>query len=108
MIDALVARFWNRLTLRAWCLVLLIENTVTYRRTPGPPLGRLAPPTLRAGTRCRLARTPGRPPQTGGPTPCRETAQGVPAGTGLAGYTRAAWVWRGVSDRSGGPGSSRL
>jgi len=32
---------------------------VTYRRSPGPPLGRLAP------RRCRLALTPGRPPQNG-------------------------------------------
>src|SRR5512139_3728787 len=81
-------------------------NTVTYRRAPGPRLGRLAPaPALWAGTRGRLALTPGRPPQTGGPTPCRETAQGVAAGTGLAGYPCEAWVWRGVSGRPGGPGS---
>jgi hypothetical protein len=70
-----------------------------YRRSPGPPLGRLAPaPTLRAGTRCRLARTPGRPPQTGG----------LRAGDGLAGHPCAAWVWRSVSGRPGGPGSLRL
>ena len=79
--------------------MLLPENTVTYRRAPGPPLGRLAPaPTLRAGTRRRLALTPGRPPQTGG----------LRAGDALAGYPCAAWVWRGVSGRPGGPGSLRL
>jgi len=36
--------------------VLLTAITVTYRRSPGPPLGRLAP------RRGRLALTPGRPP----------------------------------------------
>ena len=45
--------------------------TVTYRRYTGPPFGRLAPaPTLRAGARCRLALTPGRP---GGPGLIRST-----------------------------------
>jgi hypothetical protein len=73
-------------------LVLLTANTVTYRRSPGPALERRAP------RRCRLALTPGRPPQTGG----------LRAGDGLAGYPCAAWVWRGVSDRPGGPGSLRL
>jgi hypothetical protein len=67
-------------------------------RPPGPPLGRLA---LR---RCRLALTPGRPPQNGGPTPCRETAQGVPRRGRGAGYPCGAWVWRGVSGRPGRPG----
>src|SRR5512137_2032147 len=47
---------------------------------PGPPLGRLAP------RRCRLALTPGRPPQNGG----------LRAGDGLA-------RGRSVSGRPGGP-----
>ena len=62
-------------------LVLLTANTVTYRRSPGPPLGRLAP------RRCRLALTPGRPPQNGA----------LRAGDGLA-------RGRGDSGRPGGPG----
>jgi hypothetical protein len=66
-------------------------------RSPGPPLGRLTP------RRCRLALTPGQPPQNGAPTPCSDTAQGVPAGTKLAGYPCGAWVWRGVSGRPGAP-----
>lgn len=47
-------------------------------RSPGPPLGRLAP------RRCRLALTPGRPPENGG----------LRAGDGLA-------RGRGVSGRPG-------
>jgi hypothetical protein len=70
-------------------------------RSPGPPLGRLA------HRRCRLALTPGRPSQNGAPTPCRETAQGVPRRGGLAGTRRARRVWRGVSGRPGGPGVIR-
>ena len=64
-------------------------------RSPGPPLGHLAPaPTLWAGTRCRLALTPGRPPQN----------SGLRAGDGLAGYPSGGGVWRGVSGRPGKPG----
>ena len=77
---------------------MLTVIMATYRRSPRPPLGRLAPsPTLRASTRGRLALTPGRPSQNGG----------LRAGDGLAGYPCAAWVWRGVSGRPGGPGSLR-
>jgi len=65
--------------------MLLSDDTATYRRTTGPPLGRLAP------RRCRLALTPGRPPQTGG----------LRAGDGLA-------RGRGVSGRPGGPRTLRL
>ena len=50
-------------------------------RSPGPPLGHLAP------GRCRLALTPGRPPQNGG----LRTEDGLARG-------------RGVSGRPGGPG----
>jgi len=63
-------------------LVLWTANAVTDRRAPRPPLGRLAP------RRCRLALSPGRPPQTGG----------LRAGDGLA-------RGRGVSGRPGIPGS---
>jgi hypothetical protein len=62
----------SALTSASDSLVLLSVIAVTYCRFPGPPLGRLAP------RRGRLALTPGRPPQNGGPTRCRDTAQRVP------------------------------
>ena len=72
-------------------LVLLSAITVTYRRSPGPPLGRLTP------RRCRLALTPGRSAQRAN----------LRAGDGLAGYPSPGWVWRGGSGRPGGPGFVR-
>jgi len=72
-------------------LVLLVAITVTYAGPPDRPSDawRLHPPFW-AGTRCRLALTPGRPPQNGG----------LRAGDGLA-------RGRGVSGRPGGPGLIR-
>ena len=69
--------------------MLLTENTVTYRRAPGPPLGRLAPaPTLWAGTRCWLALTPGRPPQNGGLRP----GDGLARGRSVSGRPGGPWI----------------
>ena len=67
-----------------YSLVLPAAITVTYRRSPGPPLGRLVP------RRCRLALTPG------------WSARGADlrAGDGLA-------RGRGVSGRPGRPGRIR-
>ena len=73
-----------RKVLRAFELSAAGRNYGDVSSSPRPPLGRLAP------RRCRLALTPGRPPQNGG----------LRAGDGLA-------RGRGVSSRPGGPGLIR-